>query len=45
MAKKSAGFLSFIFACLILVPIVSADEGDIGRPHGQNNDVEQQELE
>jgi len=45
MEKKSAGFLSFIFACLILAPIVSADEGDIGRPHDKNNEVEQQELE
>lgn len=45
MLKKSAGFLSFIIACLFLVPIVSADEGDIGRPHAKYNEVEQQELE
>ena len=45
MRKKSAWFISFIFACLILTPVVSADEGDIGRPHDKNDDIEQQELE
>ena len=42
MRKKSAWILSFVFACLILVPTVSADEGDIGEPHGSMQEIEQQ---
>lgn len=46
MVKRTAGFISFVLACLILAPIVSADEGDVGRPHNnipQSN--EQQDFE
>ena len=41
MVKKSGWFLSFVFACLIIVPIIGADEGDVGDPHNDNI-VEQQ---
>lgn len=45
MKKKSTWFISFVLACLILTPIVSADEGDVGKPHNNSNqEIEQPRI-
>ncbi|MCG3086670.1 hypothetical protein [Sporosarcina cyprini] len=45
MKKNRVSIILFVFACLLFTSVVSADEGDVGRPHDKNNEAELQEIE